>query len=229
MSCPGKQRRFHSLATRMHSESVMNQVKIKICGLTRSEDVKAVVAAGVDAIGFVFTASPRQISPRQALELSAHVPDGVLRVGLFLDQDEAEIAQVLDAVALDLLQFHGNESGPFCSGFGIPYLKAVAMTDGDSVQQAERDYPAAHGLLLDSHTAGQPGGSGKVFDWAMSRPLATPVWLAGGLNADNVGRAIRTVKPYAVDVSSGVETSPGIKDASRIKAFVTAVRQADEK
>lgn len=186
------------------------------------------VAAGVDAIGFVFTASPRQISPRQALELSAHVPDGVLRVGLFLDQDEVEIAQVLDVVALDLLQFHGCESASLCSSFGIPYLKAVAMTDGNSVQQAERDYPDAYGLLLDSHSAGQPGGSGKVFDWTMSRPLAKPVWLAGGLNADNVGRAIRTVRPYAVDVSSGVEASPGIKAAARINAFVLAVRQTDE-
>ncbi len=204
----------------------MNPVKIKICGLTRSEDVKTVVAAGADAVGFVFTASPRRISAEQAIQFSAHVPDGVLRVGLFLDQDKAEIERVLNAVALDLLQFHGRETGQQCSEFGIPYLKAVAMTDGGLVRQAERDYPGAVGLLLDSHTAGQPGGSGKVFDWTLSRPQSKQVWLAGGLTAENVGRAIRTVRPYAVDVSSGVEASPGIKDAARIGAFVAAVRQA---
>jgi len=204
----------------------MNLVKIKICGLTRSEDVKTVVAAGADAVGFVFTASPRRISAEQAIRLSAHVPDGVLRVGLFLDQDKAEIERVLNAVALDLLQFHGRETEQQCKEFGIPYLKAVAMTHGRSAQQAERDYPGAVGLLLDSHTAGQPGGSGQVFDWTLSRPQSKQVWLAGGLNAENVGRAIRTVKPYAVDVSSGVEASPGIKDAARIGAFVRAVKQA---
>lgn len=204
----------------------MSRVRIKICGLTRVEDVKTVVAAGVDAIGFVFTASPRRISVRKAVQLSGHIPDGVLRVGLFLNQPETEIERVLNEVALDILQFHGSESEPQCMAFGIPYLKAVAMTDDQSARRAERDYPAAMGLLLDSHTVDKPGGSGHVFDWTMSRPLNQQVWLAGGLNADNVGRAIRTVRPYAVDVSSGVETSPGIKDAAQINAFVLAVKNA---
>lgn len=206
----------------------MNRVKIKICGLTRAQDVAAVVSAGVDAVGFVFTASPRRISAQQAIQLCKHVPTGILRVGLFLNQNKIEIQRVLEAVTLDVLQFHGTETGQECAEFGMPYLKAVAVTDQHSTQQAERDYPGAMGLLLDSHAAGQPGGSGRVFDWTMTRPLTKQLWLAGGLNADNVGQAIHTVKPYAVDVSSGVEASPGIKDVARIKAFVTAVRQANQ-
>jgi phosphoribosylanthranilate isomerase len=206
----------------------MNRVKIKICGLTRAEDVKAVINAGVDAVGFVFTTSPRRISAGQAIHLCRYVPDDVLRVGLFLDQDKAEIEQVLDAVPLDLLQFHGGETEQDCKAFGIPYLKAVAMTDHNSAQQAEHDHPDATGLLLDSHQQGKRGGSGQVFDWTLSRPSAKQLWLAGGLNADNVSRAIRTVRPYAVDVSSGVETSPGIKDEVRINAFVAAVQQAGQ-
>jgi len=204
----------------------MNQVKIKICGLTRVEDVKTVVAAGVDAIGFVFTASPRRISAQKAEQLSRHIPDGVLRVGLFLNQPGTEIEKVLNDVALDVLQFHGSESEQDCMAFGIPYLKAVAMMDEQSVKQAEREYPTAMGLLLDSHTVDKPGGSGHVFDWTMSQPSNQQVWLAGGLNADNVEFAIRTVKPYAVDVSSGVEASPGMKDAAKINAFVLAVKKA---
>ena len=150
----------------------MNQVKVKICGLTRAEDVSTAVEAGIDAVGFVFTTSPRRVSAQRALELSAYVPENVLRVGLFLNQDVGEIERVLSAVDLDILQFHGSETGQQCSHFGIPYLKAVAMTNGDSARQAEHDYPGAMGLLLDSHTAGQAGGSGKVFDWTMSQPLA---------------------------------------------------------
>jgi len=204
----------------------MSQARIKICGLTRVEDVKAVVAAGVDAIGFVFTASPRRISAQQAVQLSRHIPEGILRVGLFLNQPQSEVAEVLNEVALDVLQFHGSESEHECLAFGVPYLKAVAMMDEQSAGQAEADYPAAMGLLLDSHTVDKPGGSGKVFDWTISRPRGKHIWLAGGLNADNVGLAIRTVKPYAVDVSSGVEASPGIKDAAKIVAFVLAVKEA---
>ncbi len=204
----------------------MNPVKIKVCGLTRVVDVETVVAAGVDAVGFVFTASPRRVTVQTAVQLARHVPGHVLRVGLFLNQSATEIERVLNAVTLDVLQFHGSESEQYCSGFGIPYLKAVAMADHRSVQQAEHDYPGALGLLLDSHAAGEPGGSGKVFDWTLARALTRPVWLAGGLHADNVGRAIGALKPYAVDVSSGVEAGPGIKDAARVRAFVLAVRRA---
>jgi len=205
----------------------MNRVKVKICGLTRAEDVRAAVNAGADAIGFVFTASPRHISIERAVELCAYVPGGVLRVGLFLDQDRSEIEQVTAAVRLDILQFHGSETEQECNVFKLPWLKAVAMEDAESVIRAERDFPGAAGLLLDSHSKGKRGGSGQLFDWSLSRPVAKPIWLAGGLNADNVRQAIHTVRPYAVDVSSGVEAEPGIKDSSRMKAFIKAVRQTE--
>lgn len=203
------------------------RVKVKICGLTRGEDVKAAVAAGADAVGFVFTASPRRISADTAMRLSSYVPEGVLRVGLFLNQDRSEIDRVINAVPLDVLQFHGNETEQECRVFGMPWLKAVAMENTESARQAERDHPGAMGLLLDSHTAGKRGGSGKAFDWSLSRPLKKPVWLAGGLNAANVGQAIRIVRPYAVDVSSGVEAAPGIKDASSIISFIRTVREVE--
>jgi phosphoribosylanthranilate isomerase len=205
----------------------LNTVKVKICGLTRAEDVKAAVTAGADVIGFVFTKSPRRISINTAIRLSGYVPNGVLRVGLFLDQDRSEIDRVLDSVPLDILQFHGRETEQQCSVFNLPWLKAVAMDNAGSAKLAETEYPGALGLLLDSHTAGKRGGSGKVFDWSLSAPLSKPVWLAGGLNAENVGQAIRTVRPYAVDVSSGVESAPGIKDSTRISNFIKAVREVE--
>ena len=205
----------------------MNRVVVKICGLTRDEDVEAAVTAGADAVGFVFTSSPRRISIETAIRLCSYVPDGVLRVGLFLDQDRSEIDRVVNSVPLDVLQFHGSETERECSVFGLPWLKAVAMENAASAQQAERDYPGAMGLLLDSHKTGKRGGSGKVFDWSLSRPVTIPVWLAGGLNADNVAQAIRSVRPFAVDVSSGVEAAPGIKDVSRISAFIKAVRKVE--
>jgi phosphoribosylanthranilate isomerase len=206
----------------------LNTVKVKICGLTRAEDVKASVTAGADVIGFVFTKSPRRISINTAIRLSGYVPNGVLRVGLFLDQDRSEIDRVLDSVPLDILQFHGRETEQQCSVFNLPWLKAVAMDNAGSAKLAETEYPGALGLLLDSHTAGKRGGSGKVFDWSLSAPLSKPVWLAGGLNAENVGQAIRTVRPYAVDVSSGVESAPGIKDSTRISNFIKAVREVED-
>jgi len=205
----------------------MKRVKIKICGLTRAEDVQAAVKAGADAIGFVFTASPRRISIDKAVELSAYVPGGVLRVGLFLNQDRSEIESVTGSVPLDILQFHGSETEQECSRFKLPWLKAVAMENAESLKQAEQDFPGAAGLLLDSHSKGKRGGSGRSFDWSLSRPVEKPVWLAGGLDAANVTRAIQTVRPYAVDVSSGVESAPGIKDPVRLRAFVRAVRQAE--
>lgn len=204
----------------------MNRVKIKICGLTRAEDVQAAVKAGADAVGFVFTASPRRISIEKAIELSACVPGGVLRVGLFLDQDRSEIERVTGSVPLDILQFHGSETEHECNRFSLPWLKAVSMEDAESVIQAEKEFPGAAGLLLDSHSKGMRGGSGRSFDWSLSRPVEKPVWLAGGLNENNVIEAIQTVRPYAVDVSSGVESEPGIKDPVRLKAFVKAVRKA---
>ena len=205
----------------------MNMVKIKICGLTRAEDVQAAVAAGADAVGFVFAASPRRISIATAIRLAGYVPGGVLRVGLFMDQAGSEIGQVVSAVPLDLLQFHGSETERECMAFNKPWLKAVAMEDAASVERAEREFPGAAGLLLDSHAKGRRGGSGRTFDWALAKPAASRIWLAGGLNTDNVGEAIRIVRPYAVDVSSGVEVEAGIKDVQKIRDFVEAVRTAE--
>jgi phosphoribosylanthranilate isomerase len=205
----------------------MSRVRIKICGLTRVEDVKSAIEAGADAVGFVFTKSPRRVSAETAIGLVNYVPKGVLRVGLFLNQDKSEIGQVVNSVPLDILQFHGSETERECSAFDLPWLKAVAMENAESARQAEQDFPNAMGLLLDSHSAGKRGGSGRVFDWSLSRPVSKPVWLAGGLNAENVARAISIVRPFAVDVSSGVEASPGIKDATRIMAFVNAVREVE--
>jgi len=205
----------------------MSRVRVKVCGLTRVEDVKSAVDAGVDAVGFVFAKSPRRISVETAIGLVNYVPKGVLRVGLFLDQERAEIGQVVNSVPLDVLQFHGSETERECSAFDLPWLKAVAMENAESARQAERDFPNAMGLLLDSHTTGKRGGSGRAFDWSLSRPVSKPVWLAGGLKAENVTQAIRIVRPFAVDVSSGVEASPGIKDATRIIAFINAVREVE--
>lgn len=202
----------------------MRNVKVKICGLTREQDVQAAVEAGADALGFVFARSPRQITAARANELARLVPAGVLKVGLFLNQPRVEIEQVLATVALDVLQFHGTETAAECRLFDLPYLKAVSMLDNSALQNAGADYPDAAGLLLDSHIAGGAGGSGKVFDWSMVRHGPIPVWLAGGLNPANVAVAVQQAKPYAVDVSSGVESSPGIKSARLITAFINAVR-----
>ena len=205
----------------------MSRVRIKICGLTRVEDVSSAVEAGADAVGFVFTESPRRISTDIAIQLVNCVPNDVLSVGLFLNQERSEIDRVINSVPLDVLQFHGSETEQECMAFDLPWLKAVAMENSESARQAERDFPNAMGLLLDSHKTGKRGGSGKVFDWSFSRPVSKPVWLAGGLNPENVAEAIRIVNPYAVDVSSGVEESPGIKDTARIMAFVSAARQLE--
>lgn len=206
----------------------MHRTRIKICGLTRSEDVQFAISRGADAVGFVFAKSPRMIGAESAARLAAEVPAGVLRVGLFLDQERADIENVLEAVPLDVLQFHGNETEAQCSVFTLPWLKAVAMQDPGSIARAERDYPGAMGLLLDSHRAGQRGGSGRVFDWSLVRDAAKPLWLAGGLDAANVAGAITAIRPYAVDVSSGVESAPGIKDPGKMSKFIEAAMAADK-
>ena len=204
----------------------MNRVKVKICGLTRCEDVTAAVNAGADVVGFVFAASPRQISVKTALQLVNKVPQEILTMGLFMNQSIEDIDKVVNAVPLGSLQFHGSESSTFCNRWSLPYLKAVSMQDGNSARQAENLFPDALGLLLDSHGQGGSGGSGKVFDWKLATPLSKPVWLAGGLNAQNVAKAISIVRPYAVDVSSGVESAPGIKDPDRITEFINAAHGA---
>jgi phosphoribosylanthranilate isomerase len=203
----------------------MNTVKVKICGLTRSEDVVAAAASGADALGFVFAASPRRLDAATAAELVMVVPDHVLRVGLFMNQPAADIAAILDRVPLDLLQFHGQEDNRFCAGFGLPFLKAISMLDEEAAS-ALSAFPDAAGLLLDAHVPGGAGGTGRTFDW--NRPVVAeqPLWLAGGLGPDNVADAVRHFQPYAVDVSSGVEAAPGVKDPERVRNFIHQAKQA---
>jgi phosphoribosylanthranilate isomerase len=202
-------------------------VRVKICGITRLEDLQAAVEAGADALGFVFTPrSRRALGWREAEPLVREVPAFVSRVGLFMDQEAEDVARVLDRVQLTLLQFHGNETGEYCRQFGLPYLKAVAMgadqavDPGDWTRRLESEYGDAAALLLDSHSAGQAGGTGRAFDWDRVPRLSRPLVLAGGLTPDNVREAVRRVRPWAVDVSSGVEDAPGVKNAQKIQLFI---------
>jgi phosphoribosylanthranilate isomerase len=208
----------------------MNRVRIKICGITRADDALQASQLGVDAIGLVFYGpSPRAVTAEQAAAIIRGLPPFVSTVGLFVDADTAEVNAVLQQVPLGLLQFHGDESPEFCQGFSRPYIKALRMKPGlDLVMQAER-YQQAQGLLLDSFEPGIPGGTGQVFDWSnVPAGLKKPIILAGGLSADNVAAAIRTVQPWAVDVSGGVESAKGIKDSGKMAAFVKAVNNSTE-
>jgi len=199
----------------------MNRVRVKICGLTRSQDVATAVAAGADALGFVFVpASPRCLEAETAQSLCAQVPAFVCRVGLFLNQDAGAVRSVLKQVPLSLLQFHGDEAPAYCRQFGLPYIKAIRVQSANSLAAAEAEFPDAAGILADSHPPGGLGGTGQPLDWSRICAGRLPLILAGGLTPSNVAEAIRLVRPWAVDVSSGVETSPGIKDAIAIRKFI---------
>jgi phosphoribosylanthranilate isomerase len=215
------------------------RIRIKLCGMTRAEDVDAAISLDVDALGFVFyRPSPRYVTTAVAARLVARVPPSIATVGLFVDAPRDEIDAILDAVPLSLLQFHGDESPADCAGFRVPHLRAARMTpELDLLTFAEAHRQAA-ALLLDAHTAAY-GGSGKVFDWSLvppqllgtadapSRVGARRVVLSGGLNAANVADAIARVRPFAVDTSSGIESARGIKDPTAMRAFVAAVRRTD--
>lgn len=204
----------------------MRVVRSKICGITRLEDARAAVAAGADAIGFVFyPKSPRAVTIEQAQAIIASLPPFVTTVGLFVDMPREQLQQLLVQVPLDLLQFHGDETPEQCEGFGRPYIKALRVKSGADVARQIAQYASASGILLDTFIAGVPGGTGETFDWSLvPQGLQMPIILAGGLTPDNVQAAIKQVKPYAVDVSGGVEASKGIKDLSKVKAFIQAVR-----
>ncbi|WP_426702702.1 phosphoribosylanthranilate isomerase [Rhodanobacter sp. Col0626] len=205
--------------------------RIKCCGMTRIEDALLAARLGADAIGLVFTArSKRRVALARAREIVAALPPFVTTVALFMDDDADLVRQVIDEVQPGLLQFHGDENDDWCAQFGHPFLKAIAMGEGAAALTRLNDYPHAEGLLLDGHGSGEAGGSGKVFDWSLLPDgVAQPVILAGGLHAGNVGAAIRVARPWAVDVASGVESAPGIKDPLRLEAFIRAVRAADTK
>ncbi|GGU83352.1 N-(5'-phosphoribosyl)anthranilate isomerase [Pseudomonas laurentiana] len=206
----------------------MSAVRSKICGITRVEDALAAAEAGADAIGLVFYAkSPRAVDVHQARAIIAALPPFVTTVGLFVNASRCELNEILDAVPLDLLQFHGDETPEQCEGFNRPWIKALRVRPGDDLEASCRLYHNASGVLLDTYVAGVPGGTGESFDWSLvPEKLSKPVILAGGLTADNVASAIMQVRPYAVDVSGGVEQAKGIKDPARIEAFLHAVRHA---
>jgi len=204
------------------------RTRIKICGITSPADGRMAAEAGADAVGLVFHAdSPRAVSVEQAAAVCQALPAFVSAVGLFVDPEARQVEQVLAGCPLDILQFHGDEPPAFCAGFGRRFLKAVRVGGGTDPAAAAERYGAGR-LLLDAFVPGKPGGTGRTFRWsAIPADLAPEVVLAGGLNADNVGEAVRTVRPFAVDVSSGVEERPGVKSAERVAAFVQGVRDAD--
>lgn len=204
------------------------KTRIKICGLTRPEDVDAAVVAGADAIGFVFyPKSPRYVTAEQAAALVRRLPPFVQAVGLFVNESPAAIQSILERVPLNLLQFHGDECQVDCARWARPYLRAARVQPGLDLVQYAANFGDARALLLDAFVEGY-GGGGHTFDWRLIPPsLPLPVILSGGLNPDNVTDAVRRVRPIAVDVSSGVEVARGIKDHQRMADFVAAVRAAD--
>jgi phosphoribosylanthranilate isomerase len=203
-------------------------IRVKICGITRVEDGLACAHLGADAIGLVFYApSPRNVSVEQARAIMAALPPFVTTVGLFVDAAAAEVRAVLAQLPLDILQFHGNETPEYCRSFGRCYLKALRVKPRVDLVQYASAYSDAKGLLLDAHVEGIAGGSGQSFDWSLiPAQLPLPLVLSGGLNVANIAQAIQRVRPAAVDVSSGVEVTKGIKDAAKIAAFMQGVRNA---
>jgi phosphoribosylanthranilate isomerase len=202
---------------------------VKICGLTRVEYALEAARLGAHALGFVFyQRSPRHITPAQAAAIMCELPPFVTSVGLFVNADAGEVARVLDETTLDLLQFHGEESPQYCRQFRRPYIKALRVRAGVDLLQYALQFEDARGLLLDAFVEGKHGGSGASFDWDLiPSGLPLPVVLSGGLNAGNVAAAVRRVRPCAVDVSSGVESAPGLKDAKKMAAFFQGVLDAD--
>jgi phosphoribosylanthranilate isomerase len=207
----------------------ISRTRIKICGITREQDVSAVAGNGADALGLVFyEKSPRSVSLLQAEVLARCVPPFLTVAGLFVNPSVDHVSEVLAKVPLDVLQFHGEETPEFCRQFGKPYLKAIRVKPGVDLVECATRYAGAQGLLLDAYVEGTQGGTGESFDWSLiPRDLALPVVLSGGLHAGNVAEAIRRVRPYAVDVSSGVEAAKGIKDAAKVAAFIKEVNNVD--
>ncbi len=204
------------------------RVRVKFCGITRLEDAVAAAQLGVDAIGMVFVpASKRAIDAVRAREILAAMPPLVTSVALFMDAPVAAVHAVLDAIPVDLLQFHGSESPDYCAQFQRPWIKALAMGGPVDALAEARRYAGARGLLLDAHRAGEQGGRGEAFNWAsIPVELAPRILLAGGLTEHNVARAIEVVRPFAVDVSSGIESAPGIKCPARMQKFIDEVSRA---
>jgi phosphoribosylanthranilate isomerase len=206
-----------------------HRTRIKICGIRDPAHARVAADAGADAIGLVFYRdSPRFVTQSQAAAIARALPPFVAAVGLFVNASGDEVRGAIESVGLDWLQFHGDEPPEFCAQFGRPWLRAVRMERGTDLLECSRRFSAARALLLDAHVPGQPGGTGLTFDWAaIPRELPLPIVLSGGLDASNVGRAMRAARPWAVDVSSGVEASRGVKDPGKIVEFVRKVRDED--
>ncbi len=207
----------------------MMSTAVKICGITRADDALAAAQLGAQALGFVFyTKSPRCVTPQRAAEIIRGLPPFITAVGLFVNPEQRDVERILALVPLNLLQFHGEEAPEFCARFALPYIKAARVRAGLDLLQYAHFYGAARGLLLDAFVEGAHGGTGAAFDWSLvPRELPLPVILSGGLNPGNVAAAISRVRPWAVDVSSGVEAGPGIKNPRKIAAFMKEVRSAD--
>ena len=197
-------------------------MKIKICGFTQAQNARDASLLGIDAIGLVFyDKSPRYVEIERALEIVQALPPFINRVGLFVNADSYFIDEVLCEVPLDTLQFHGDETPPECQQYGLPFMKALRVTEQTNIPKLAQDFHQANGLLLDAYNSTTYGGTGESFDWSLAKvELDLPIILAGGLNSETVGKAIQQVSPYAVDVSSGVESSKGIKDIQKIQQFI---------
>ncbi|HFC93473.1 MAG TPA: phosphoribosylanthranilate isomerase [Leucothrix mucor] len=204
-------------------------IKVKICGITSVNDALAVSDSGADAIGLVFyPKSSRYVSIQQATEICAALPPFISVVGLFLDASQQEVEAVLEQVPLDLLQFHGSESPPYCASFSRPYIKAVGMIGLDDFARYADQYPDAKAFLVDGHAPGAAGGTGNTFDWNdIPTYYPKPIILAGGLNPDNIAVAIKSTSVYAVDLSSGVESAPGIKSKQKMTALMQQVNEVN--
>lgn len=205
------------------------RTRVKICGLTRPEDALLAARLGADAIGLVFYAkSPRAVTVEEALGVVRGLPPFVTVVGLFVDPDEPEVRRVLDRVPLDLLQFHGDEPQDACAGFGRPWIKAIRMREGVDLRAERERYAGASGILVDTYQPGVAGGTGRRFDWGLvPGDMVGEIILAGGLTPENVAAAVRQLRPYAVDVSGGVELAKGVKDPAKMTAFMREVRHGD--
>lgn len=206
----------------------MRRTRIKVCGFTREADLDGALALGVDAVGFVlYPPSPRAVTVARAAELARRVPPFVTRVGLFVNEDAATVEQAAREAALDLLQFHGDETAEYCERFGLPWIKAVRVRPETDLLECADRFRGARALLLDAWSEAW-GGSGKRFDWSLIPPsLPMPLILSGGLDPDNVAEAVRNIRPSAVDVSSGVESAKGIKDVARVAAFISGVEHGE--
>jgi phosphoribosylanthranilate isomerase len=206
-----------------------HRTRVKICGILSEAHARVAADAGADAIGLNFyPASPRYVEPGRAAAIAASLPPYVMAVGLFVDAGETRIREILARVSLDLLQFQGDEPAEFCERFGKPYVRAVRVEEGTDLIEYAHRFSRARALLLDAHVPGERGGTGQTFDWtSIPGDLPMPIILSGGLTAGNVGRAVREVRPWAVDVSSGVEASRGVKDPAKIVEFIRSVRIED--